>query len=172
MRAKPVFRLKTSELAEITGVTHQTVLEWALSWLKPAVSSRGWFAGRLAIQLWAHNVLAPPAPEGEETKAEAERRKAIAVANREELRVQAERGELVERGSAIKWACDLAAESRAALQAIPRRMATHLQGRPPREIEAELSDAIRTAIGKLARDAGTAPRAQRRKQGRPRKAAR
>jgi hypothetical protein len=88
------------------------------------------------------------------SKAEADRRKAVALAELRELEVRRRRGELLEAAEVQKqWAAGLAA-LRDRLLSLPDRLGAVLAGRAEGEVRAALRDALEEALRGVHADGG------------------
>lgn len=141
----------TAELAAFIGVSMQTINEWAKSWLASAKVKYGVFAVRQAVDLWVKNIVAPPVPEGQETEADARRRKEIARANKEELRAKREAESLVPKEQAENWLIQLLSEAKTAFLGSGRRLAPEIYGKEIRDIEAVINTENKRILRKMAR---------------------
>ncbi len=70
-------------------------------------------------------------------------------ADRESLRVDREKGELIDRGTAEEWVSALVSDARISFQAVPRRAAGQFPG-PGKELELWLRAEIYSILRKLA----------------------
>lgn len=132
-RARPRRIVRTqAEVAVACGVNVQTVKQWrgrglpgkSGQWDLDAIDS--WLEEH---QLGQHRPTEPavePAPEGAVSRAEAERRRAVADAERAELRVRRERGELIEVHRVVREYQHHATHARALMQQMPNRLLADL----------------------------------------------
>jgi len=153
--------LATEQLAYMWGVNKKTIAEWckgSKGWLTPAKLRRGKFDAHTANRLYIENQIIPKyaRPDtGEESLDEAKRRKEIAQANIKELQEQELRGDLIDKGEAIKWVGGLASEARTSFLALPRRIAPTVYGKEPREVEIMIRDEVYRILNRITRNIET-----------------
>ena len=160
--AKQGKRVSANELAEILGVNRHTVVEWAQKRNCPSVEAadkdagKSWVFDVAEVVAWRESQAAEAVAEqvgGLISKEEAQRRRAIALASMDELRLSELKKEVVRIEDVARTVTTEYALVRSSLMNIPAKIAPRVALLDnPAEIQAEIEKVINEALAALKAD--------------------
>lgn len=137
-------RMSQQELADVLEIGVSTVVEWSKRGMPARKRGGRWYFDVELVRDWVSKYTRASKSADTTTagRAEADLRKAVALAELRELELRKRRGELVDRDAMRETVGALAATLRTRGMGLPGRMALVLEGKSRAEIESTLRGEI------------------------------